>query len=122
MIQTETIVRVIDNAGAREAKCIRNLGGFYKKTGRLGHLIVVAVNKKHINTEKLTKKVYFGLIVNVKKNIRRLNGFYLKFDQNAIVLLNESFDLLGTRVDGIIPQEFRKTRYSKLTGLCKGLI
>jgi len=123
MINIETVVKVCDNLGVKYGKCIRNLGGLKKKKGSLGDLIILSIKKQHlIDTEKITKKICLGLIVNIKKNKRRLNGTYISFSENNVVLLNENKELLGTRFDCYIPQEFRKTVYTKLIMFSKTII
>ena len=123
MISILTRVVICDNSGVRFGTCIKNLGGFKKKSGRIGELIVISVNRNSIlDFEKITKKVYLGLIVNTVKKLRRSCGFYLQFDVNKIILLTENKELLGTRFDCLLPQEFRYTTYSKLTMFCKALL
>lgn len=123
MIQVESVVDICDNVGVRAGRCIRTLGGLKKKSGRIGDLIVLSVNKKNIiDLEKVTKKVYLGLIVNTKKMTRRQNGTYIMFQKNKVVLLNESKELLGTRFDCFVPQEFRQTIYTKLLMFSKATI
>lgn len=100
-----------------------DIRGVKKKSGRIGDLIVLSVNKKNIiDLEKVTKKVYLGLIVNTKKMTRRQNGTYIMFQKNKVVLLNESKELLGTRFDCFVPQEFRQTIYTKLLMFSKATI
>ena len=81
------------------------------------------LNKKYIiDLEKVTKKVYLALIVNTKKMTRRANGTYIRFQQNKVVLLNENKELMGTRFDCFVPQEFRQTGFTKLLMFSKASI
>lgn len=123
MIKVETVVDICDNVGVRRGRCIQNLGGLKKQTGYIGDLVVLSVNKKYIlDLEKVTKKVYLALIVNTKKMTRRANGTYIRFQQNKVVLLNENKELMGTRFDCFVPQEFRQTGFTKLLMFSKASI
>ncbi len=94
MVNILTKLVICDNSGVRIGTCIRNLGGFKKRVGGVGDFIVVSVNRRNIfDFEKITNKVYLGLIVNTVKKLRRKSGFYVQFDENKLVLLNENKDL-----------------------------
>ena len=107
MIQTETRLTVADNSGAREALCIRVLGGTRRRYASVGDVIVVSV-KNAIPTSDVKKgAVSKALIVRTKKEIRRADGSYIRFDDNACVLLNNAGELRGSRIFGPVARELR---------------
>ena len=110
MIQTETRLTVADNSGAREALCIRVLGGTRRRYASVGDVIVVAI-KNAIPTSDVKKgAVSKALIVRTKKEIRRADGSYIRFDDNACVLLNNAGELRGSRIFGPVARELRGSR------------
>ena len=105
MIQTESRLTVADNSGAREALCIRVLGGTRRRYASVGDVIVVAIA---IPTSDVKKgAVSKALIVRTKKEIRRADGSYIRFDDNACVLLNNAGELRGSRIFGPVARELR---------------
>ena len=100
MIQTESRLTVADNSGAREALCIRVLGGTRRRYASVGDVIVVAIDVKKGAVSK-------ALIVRTKKEIRRADGSYIRFDDNACVLLNNAGELRGSRIFGPVARELR---------------
>ena len=107
MIQTETRLTVADNSGAREALCIRVLGGTRRRYASVGDVIVVAI-KNAIPTSDVKKgAVSKALVVRTKKEIRRADGSYIRFDDNACVLLNNAGELRGSRIFGPVARELR---------------
>ena len=102
MIQTESKLTVCDNSGAREAKCIRVLGGTRRRYASVGDVIVVALQNV-IPSSAVSK----ALIVRTKKEIRRADGSYIRFDDNACVLLNNAGELRGSRIFGPVARELR---------------
>jgi len=100
MIQVETKLNVADNSGAREAKCIRVLGGTRRRYASVGDIIVVAVNNIIPSSDLKKGAVSKALIVRTKKEIRRADGSYIRFDDNACVLLNNVGELRGSRIFG----------------------
>ena len=109
MIQTESRLTVADNSGAKEVLCIRVLGGTGRRYASVGDVIVVTV--KHASPASDVKKgtVSKAVIVRTKKEIRRPDGSYIRFDDNACVLLNNSGELRGTRIFGPVARELRAT-------------
>ena len=109
MIQTESRLTVADNSGAKEVLCIRVLGGTGRRYASVGDVIVVTV--KHAIPSSDVKKgtVSKAVIVRTKKEIRRADGSYIRFDDNACVLLNNSGELRGTRIFGPVARELRAT-------------
>ena len=117
MIQQESRLAVADNSGAKEVMCIRVLGGTKRKYASIGDKIVVTV--KHAIPSGNIKKgtVTKGVIVRTKKEIRRPDGSYIRFDDNAVVLLTASEELRGTRIFGPVARELREKQYMKIVSL-----
>ena len=109
MIQQETRLTVADNSGAKEALCIRVLGGTSKRYATLGDIIVVAVKSVIPSSEMKKGTVSKAVVVRVKKEVRRADGSYIRFDDNACVLLNNAGELRGSRIFGPIARELRAT-------------
>jgi large subunit ribosomal protein L14 len=114
-------ILISDNCGILNVKCIKILGGSLKKKATLGNTIIIAVKKKkYIATKNITKSVYFGLVVNINKNIKRKQGnYYLNFKQNKIIIFDEGFKFLGTRLKGIFCKEIKTISYIKLYLIAK---
>lgn len=109
MIQTESRLAVADNSGAREVLCIRVLGGTKRRYASVGDIIVVTV-KNAIPTSEIKKgTVSKALIVRTKKEVRRPDGSYIRFDDNACVLLNNAGEMRGSRIFGPVARELRAT-------------
>ena len=117
MIQSESRVIVADNSGAKEALCIRVLGGTKRRYASIGDKIVVTI--KHALPAGGVKKgaISKAVIVRVKKEIRRADGSYIRFDDNAVVLLNAQDELRGTRIFGPVARELREKQFMKIVSL-----
>ena len=117
MIQQQTILKVADNTGAREIMCIRCLGGSYRKTANIGDVIVASV--KSATPGGVVKKgdVVKAVIVRSKKGLRRPDGSYIRFDENAAVLIKEDKTPRGTRIFGPVARELREKDYMKILSL-----
>lgn len=117
MIQTETRLKVADNSGARELLCIRILGGTSRKTANIGDIIVCAV--KDATPGGVVKKgdVVKAVIVRSKTGARRADGSYVKFDQNAAVIIKEDKNPVGTRIFGPVARELRDKSFMKIVSL-----
>ena len=117
MIQQQTILKVADNTGAREIMCIRCLGGSYRKTANIGDVIVASV--KSATPGGVVKKgdVVKAVIVRSKKGLRRPDGSYIRFDENAAVLIREDKTPRGTRIFGPVARELRDKEYMKILSL-----
>ena len=109
MIQQETRLVVADNSGAKEALCIRVLGGTGKRYATVGDVIVVAVKSVIPSIDIKKGAVSKAIIVRTKKEIRRQDGSYIRFDDNACVLLNGAGDIRGSRIFGPVARELRAT-------------
>jgi large subunit ribosomal protein L14 len=117
MIQQESRLTVADNSGAKEVLCIRVLGGTGRRYASLGDKIVVTV--KHAIPAGNIKKgtVSKAVVVRVSKEVRRSDGSYIRFDDNAVVLLNANDELRGTRIFGPVARELREKQYMKIVSL-----
>ena len=117
MIQQQTILKVADNTGAKEIMCIRCLGGSYRKTSNIGDVIVASV--KTATPGGVVKKgdVVKAVVVRTKKPIRRPDGSYLRFDENAAVIIREDGTPKGTRIFGPVARELREKDYLKILSL-----
>ena len=117
MIQQQTILKVADNTGAKEIMCIRCMGGSFKKTANIGDVIVASV--KTATPGGVVKKgdVVKAVIVRSKKGLRRPDGSYVKFDENAAVLIKDDKTPRGTRIFGPVARELREKDYMKILSL-----
>ena len=109
MIQNETRLVVADNSGAKEALCIHVLGGTGKRYASLGDTIVVAVKSVIPSSDMKNGTVSKAIVVRVKKEVRRADGSYIRFDDNACVLINNAGELRGSRIFGPVARELRAT-------------
>lgn len=117
MIQTHTRLEVADNSGARHVMCIKVLGGSKRRYAKIGDVIKVSV-KDAIPTSKIKKgEVSFALIVRTKSGVRRSDGSLIRFDSNAVVLLNSLLQPIGTRVFGPVTRELRTEKFMKIASL-----
>jgi len=117
MIQQESRLAVADNSGAKEVLCIRVLGGTKKRYASIGDTIVVTV-KKAIPSGSVKKgTVMQAVVVRTKKEIRRNDGSYIRFDDNAVVLFNAAGEMAGTRIFGPVARELREKQFMKIVSL-----
>jgi len=122
MIQTETVLNVADNSGARKVLCIKVLGGSRKRYAQIGDVIKFTV-KAAIPRGKVKKgDVYNALVVRTKKGVRRPDGSLIRFDGNAAVLLDNKREPIGTRVFGPVTRELRAINYLKIISLAPEVI
>ena len=117
MIQTESRLTVADNSGAKEVLCIRVLGGTKKRYATVGDNIVVAVKNALPSGNVKKGTVAKAVVVRTHKEIRRADGSYIRFDDNACVLINNAGDLVGTRIFGPVARELRDKQYTKIVSL-----
>jgi large subunit ribosomal protein L14 len=122
MIQSETIVKIADNTGAKEALCIKVLGGSRRKYAGLGDIVVVSVKKALPDGTVKKKQVVKAVIVRTSKETRRKDGSYIRFDENAAVIINEAKEPLGTRIFGPVARELRDKRFMKIISLAPEVI
>jgi large subunit ribosomal protein L14 len=117
MIQMRSILEVADNSGARKLGCIKVLGGTRRKYATLGDIIVVSVKDALPNSKIKKGDVARAVIVRTRKEVRRLDGSYIKFDDNYAVLINPQGDPVGTRIFGPVARELRAKRFMKIISL-----
>lgn len=122
MIQPNTRLKVADNTGAREVMCIRVLGRGYNEFAEIGDVCVVTVKSATPRGIVKKKELHRGVIVRQKKNFRRKDGSALRFDENAIVLINNDKTPKGTRIFGPIAREIRELGYSKIVSMAQEVI
>ena len=117
MVQQQTILKVADNTGAKEIMCIRCLGGSYRKYAGVGDVIVASVKTAQPNGMVKKGDVVKAVIVRTKKPIRRADGSYLRFDENAAVIIRDDGTPRGTRIFGPVARELREKDYMKILSL-----
>ena len=117
MIQTESRLKVADNTGAREVLCIKVLGGSKRRYASIGDVIVCSVKTAAPNGTVKKGDVVKAVIVRTKKEIRRSDGSYIRFDQNAAVIINPQGEPRGTRIFGPVARELREAQYMKIVSL-----
>ena len=117
MIQQESFLKVADNTGAKEIKCIRVLGGSGRKYGNIGDIIVASVRKAAPGGQVKKGEVVKAVIVRSAKGVRRADGTYVRFDENAAVLIKDDKNPRGTRIFGPVARELRDKKYMKIVSL-----
>ena len=122
MIQQETFLKVADNTGAKEIKCIRVLGGSKRKFGNIGDVIVASVRKSTPGGTVKKGEVVKAVIVRSAKGVRRADGTYVRFDDNAAVLIKDDKNPRGTRIFGPVTRELRDKDYMKILSLAPEVI
>ena len=117
MIQMESYLKVADNTGAKEIHCIRVLGGSKRKFGNIGDVIVASVRKATPGGTVKKGEVVKAVIVRTKRGVRREDGTYVRFDENAAVIIKEDRNPRGTRIFGPVARELREKDYMKILSL-----
>jgi large subunit ribosomal protein L14 len=117
MIQLRTVLEVADNSGAKVVQCIKVLGGSRRRYARVGDIIVVALREVEPHGALKKGEVKKAVVVRTRKEVRRPEGSYIKFDTNAAVLINDAKEPLGTRIFGPVARELRAKRYMKILSL-----
>ena len=122
MVQMESYLKVADNTGAKEIHCIRVLGGSKRKYGNIGDVIVASVRKAAPGGTVKKGDVVKAVIVRTKRGIRRDNGIYVRFDENAAVIIKEDKNPKGTRIFGPVARELRDKDFMKILSLAPEVI
>ena len=122
MIQMESYLKVADNTGAKEIHCIRVLGGSRRKFGNIGDVIVASVRKAAPGGTVKKGDVVKAVIVRTKRGVRREDGSYVRFDENAAVIIKEDKNPKGTRIFGPVARELREKDYMKILSLAPEVI
>ena len=122
MIQSESYLKVADNTGAKEIKCIRVLGGAKRKFGNIGDVVVASVRKAAPNGTVKKGEVVKAVIVRSAKDVRREDGTYVRFDENAAVLIKDDKNPSGTRIFGPVARELREKDFLKILSLAPEVV
>jgi large subunit ribosomal protein L14 len=122
MIQQETMVKVADNSGAKTAQVIRVLGGTRRRYAGLGDVVIVAVKNALPNGTVKKSDVARAVVVRTAKETRRKDGTYIRFDENAVVIINDTGEPRATRIFGPVARELREKRYMKIVSLAPEVI
>jgi large subunit ribosomal protein L14 len=122
MIQMQSLMDVADNTGAKVAYCIKVLGGTHRRYAGLGDVVVVSIKKAIPGGAVKTGDVVRGVIVRTKKPTRRSDGSYVRFDRNAIVLIDNELNPKGTRIFGAVARELRDRRFMKIISLASEVV
>ncbi len=117
MIQTQSVLQVADNTGARRVACVKVLGGSQRRYASVGDIIVVSVKEALPNSRVKKKQLHRAVVVRTKKEIARSDGSYIRFDDNSVVLIDANRELIGTRIFGPVARELRAKRFMKIVSL-----
>ncbi len=117
MIQAETRLNAADNSGAKQLYCIKVLGGTRRRYATVGDIVVVSVKEAIPNAKVKKGDVLRAVIVRTKKEVRRPDGSYIKFDENSAVLINAAKEPIGTRIFGPVARELRAKQFTKIISL-----
>jgi len=122
MVQQETVVEIADNTGAKSALIIRVLGGTKRRYASIGDVVVLAVKDALPGGAVKKSEVVKGVIVRTKKEIRRSDGSYIRFDQNAAVIINDAKEPRGTRIFGPVARELREKKFMRIISLAPEVV
>ena len=122
MVQVQTILTIADNSGARTAMCIRVLGGSLRRYARIGDIIVVSVKDALPDSDIKKGQVVKAVVVRTKKEYRRPDGSYIRFDQNAAVLINDDKEPRASRIFGPVARELRDKQFMKIISLAPEVV
>jgi len=122
MIQQETVLKVADNSGAKVVKCIKVLGGSRRRYAGLGDVVVLSVKSAIPHAEVKKGSLQRGVIVRTKKAVRRPDGSYIRFGDNAVVLINDIMEPKGTRIFGPVARELREKKFMKILSLAPEVV
>ncbi|MEE8448264.1 MAG: 50S ribosomal protein L14 [Thermodesulfobacteriota bacterium] len=117
MIQQQTMLEAADNTGAKKMRCIKVLGGTRRRYASVGDIIVVSVRETIPNSKVKKGEVHRAVVVRTRKEVRRPDGSYIKFDVNSAVLINNQREPMGTRIFGPVARELRAKRFMKIISL-----
>ncbi len=122
MIQMQTRLFVADNSGAKQIQCIKVLGGSRKRYARIGEIIVASVKEANVGGTAKKGEVIKAVIVRTKKEVGRPDGSYIRFDDNAAVIINNQNEPIGTRIFGPVARELRDKKFMKIISLAPEVI
>ncbi|MBI1380117.1 MAG: 50S ribosomal protein L14 [Planctomycetaceae bacterium] len=122
MIQMQTMLDVADNTGAKRAMCIKVLGGTHRRYAGLGDIVICTVKRAIPGSELKAGTVVRGVVVRVRKNTRRKDGSYVRFDKNALVIIDAEGNPKGTRIFGAVARELRDRNFMKIVSLAQEVV
>ena len=122
MIQEQTMLDVADNSGAKRVQCIKVLGGSRRRYASLGDVIVATVKKTLPNGEVKSGELVRGVVVRTAHNVRRGDGSYIRFDRNALVVVDKDGNPKGTRIFGAVARELRDRNFMKIVSLAEDVV
>ena len=122
MIQTESVLDVADNSGAKSVYCIKVLGGAGRRYARVGDVIVVSIREAHPQSRVKKGDVARAVVVRTRREYRRPDGTYIKFDTNSAVIINKDNEPIGTRIFGPVARELRGKKFMKIVSLAPEVI
>jgi len=122
MIQLRTVLKVADNSGAKKIQCIQVLGGSRRRWGTIGDVIIASVKEAIPNSNIGKGQVVKAVIVRTRKEIRRRDGSYVRFDDNAAVVIDNNGDPRGTRIFGPVARELRQKKYMRILSLAPEVV
>jgi large subunit ribosomal protein L14 len=122
MIHLNTVVPVSDNSGAKIVKCIKVLGSTGKKVAAVGDVIAVSIRKAEPRSKVAAGEVHYAIVIRTKSRIRRKDGSYLRFDDNAVVLISKNMEIKGTRVFGSVAAEVKQNGFTKIASLASEIL
>ncbi len=122
MIQERSILKVADNSGAKIVRCFRIPGGSGKRYAKIGDILIASVQVAEPRKAVKKKDIVKAVVVRAKTNFRRKGGLYVRFDDNAVVLLNPKKEPLGTRIFGPIPREIKEKGFEKIVSMAEDIV
>ncbi|MFQ6083425.1 MAG: 50S ribosomal protein L14 [Candidatus Aminicenantia bacterium] len=122
MIQAQTVLKVADNTGAKRIMCITPIGGGVGRVASIGDIVAASVKEAEPNSKIPKGKVVKAVIVRTKKEVRRKDGSYIRFDENAAVLIDRYGEPIGTRVFGPVARELREKKFMKIVSLAPEVV
>src|SRR5690606_16461753 len=122
MIQEQTMLDVADNSGAKQAMCIKVLGGSRRRYASLGDVVIASVKRALPTGEVKAGQVVRGVVVRTAKSVRRPDGSYIRFDRNALVIIDKDGNPKGTRIFGAVARELRERNFMKIVSLAEEVI
>ena len=118
----QTILKVTDNSGAKFVRCFKVKGGSYRKYGRIGDIVISSVQAAEPRKTVKKRDIVKGIIVRQRQPFRRNDGSYIRFDENAVVLINDKFEPIGGRIFGPIPREIKEKGFDKVIALAPEIV
>ncbi|MDD4931032.1 MAG: 50S ribosomal protein L14 [Candidatus Colwellbacteria bacterium] len=122
MIQERSILKVADNSGAKTVRCFRIPGGSRKRYARIGDILIASVQVAEPRKAVKKKDIVKAVVVRTRNNMRRKGGMYVRFDENAVVILNPKKEPVGTRIFGPIPRELKEKGFEKIVSLAQDIV